>query len=249
MRADVVDAGALHDVLVHHATDRARGDARALIVEEDGLVVALRDGRVVEERGARLGQIPHQRVQRRLAERDDALLAPLALDPHHPLTEVNVVQVELRQLRDAYACAVEHLQDGAVALSEVCLRVRRLDEADGVLDREVVRQLLLQARRGDQFRRVQLDDALAHEELEEGAQRRELPGNRGLLLLRRVQLREPLADGDVVYLAYLNLAARARLRVGGREVFEELGEVNRVVSERVLAHVALVAQVFEELCE
>ena len=45
----------------------------------------------------------------------------------------------------------------------------------------------------------------------------------------------------------VQLAALARARVGGREVFEELAEVDGVVPERVLAHVALVAQVFEEL--
>src|SRR3712207_8359095 len=38
------------DVLVHHAADRAGGDARALVVQEDGRRVALRDWRVVEER-------------------------------------------------------------------------------------------------------------------------------------------------------------------------------------------------------
>src|SRR5919107_180118 len=45
VRADVVDARADFDVLVHHAADRARGDARALVVEEDGLRVPLGGGR------------------------------------------------------------------------------------------------------------------------------------------------------------------------------------------------------------
>ena len=146
MRADVVYARALHDVLVNHAAYRARCDARALVVEEDGLVVALGNGRVVEEGGAHLCQILHQRVKRRLAERDDALLAPLAFDPHHPFTEVNVVKVHLHEFGDAHARAVEHFEYGAVALAEVCRHVRRLYEADGVFDRQMVRQFLLKPR-------------------------------------------------------------------------------------------------------
>ena len=45
----------------------------------------------------------------------------------------------------------------------------------------------------------------------------------------------------------VELAPLARAWVGRGEVFEELAEVDAVVPERVLAHVALVAQVFEEL--
>src|SRR3712207_8422349 len=44
-----VNARADFDVLVHHAPDRARRDARALVVQEDGRRVALGDGRVVEK--------------------------------------------------------------------------------------------------------------------------------------------------------------------------------------------------------
>ena len=64
-----------------------------------------------------------------------------------------------------------------------------------------------------------------------------------------MQLRQPLAYGYVVNVANNHFAARAGARVGGREVFEELTEVNRVVAKRVLTHVALVAQVFEKLCK
>ena len=93
-----------------------------------------------------------------------------------------------------------------------------------------------------------MDHALAHEELEEGAQRREFPRDGGLLLLRRVERGEPLADGDVVYLAHVHLAARAR-GVRRRDVVVELHEVAHVVAQGVLADVALVTQVLEELCQ
>src|SRR5207248_1198491 len=89
----------------------------------------------------------------------------------------------------------------------------RLDEADRVFDGEMVRQLLLKARRGHELRRIHLDDALAQEELKEGAQGRELARDGGLLLLRRVELREPLADRDVIDLLDVELAPRARLRI------------------------------------
>jgi hypothetical protein len=64
-----------------------------------------------------------------------------------------------------------------------------------------------------------------------------------------VERGEPLADRDVIDLAYVELAARSRRGVCGREVFVELAEVDAVVAERVLAGVALVAQVLEELFE
>ncbi len=99
------------------------------------------------------------------------------------------------------------------------------------------------------FAGFDFDRALADEELEEGSQRGELARDRGLLLVLVVQLREPLADRDVVDLFHVRLAPLARQRVGGREVFEELREVDGVVPERVLAHVALVAEVFEKLRE
>ena len=37
MRADVMYASALRDVFINHAANRARGDARALIIKKDRL--------------------------------------------------------------------------------------------------------------------------------------------------------------------------------------------------------------------
>src|SRR5215207_7311704 len=212
----VVYARADFDVLVHHAPDRARRDSRALVVQEDGQRVALGEGRVVEERGAHFGQVSHQRVQRGLAEGHYALLAPLALDANHPPAEVNVLHVQLHQLRDAHARAVEHLQNGAVALPQVRRNVGRLYEAHGVLHGQVGRELLLEPRRRDELRGVRLDDSLAHEELEERPERGEFPRNGALLLLLRVQLRHPLANRYVIYVARVQHAALARARVCGR---------------------------------
>src|ERR1043165_2026355 len=99
-------------------------------------------------------------------------------------------------------------------------------------------KLLFKARRRDELRRVQLKDSLAHEELKEGSESGELSGDRSFLFLRGVQCGEPFADGDVVNLPYINVAAHARLLIGRRDVVQELQEVAHVVGQRVLAHVA-----------
>ena len=51
----------------------------------------------------------------------------------------------------------------------------------------------------------------------------------------------------MVYLLDVNFAARAGLRFGWRKVVIELAEVARVVAQGMLADVALVTQVLEEL--
>src|SRR5205085_292872 len=113
----------------------------------------------------------------------------------------------------------------------------------------MIRQLLLKARRGDQLRRIHLDHTFAQEELKEGAQSGELTRNRGLLFVLGVQLREPLADRDVIDLLDVELAARTSFRIGRREMIVELTEIDPVIAQRMLAHVALVAQMLEELFE
>src|SRR5215213_2512483 len=187
-------------------------------------------------------------MQCRIAERHYALLATLARDLHQLVLKINVRQIQLSQLGDAHARPVKQLKDGAVAFAKVCFRVGSFDKADRVFDGEMVGQLLFQARRGNEFRRIHFDDAFADEELKEGAQRRELARNGGLLLLRRMKAGEPLAYCDVIDLAYINFTARA-LRVGWRKVVVELAEVARVITQRVLADVTLIAQVLEKLSE
>src|SRR5438067_1031032 len=146
------------------------------------------------------------------------------------------------------ARGVEQFKNGAVAFAKVCLCVGRFDKPDRIFDGEMDGESLFEARRGDELRGVQLDDAFAHQELKEGAERSELARNGSLFLLRGVQAGEPLADRDVVNLFDVNFAARVRvLRVCGREVIVELSEVARIVAQGVLADVALVSEVLEEL--
>src|SRR5262249_16078080 len=71
---------------------------------------------------------------------DDALLLPLAENPHTPLAEVRVLHVEPRQLRDAHAGGVQHLQDGPVATIGLLVSERLTEERLALIDREVREQ-------------------------------------------------------------------------------------------------------------
>ena len=97
VRADVVYPGSLLYVLVNHAPDRARGDARALVVQEEGVRFPL-GGRSVLKKVVAHRQITQDGVERRIAERDYALLAPLARYAQELPSEIYVADVQPRQL-------------------------------------------------------------------------------------------------------------------------------------------------------
>src|SRR6516162_4509692 len=62
-----------------------------------------------------------------------------------------------------------------------------------------------------------------------------------------MQLRQPLANRDVIDLFQRRLISLSGLRISQRQVVQELLQVGRVIAQRVRADVALVAQVFQEL--
>src|SRR6266853_869238 len=61
--------------------------------------------------------------------------------------------------------------------------------------------------------------------------------------------REPLANRQVIDLPDVRLVSFSLVRVCGRQIIKELQEVAFVIAQGVRAHVALVAQVVEELSE
>ncbi len=133
VRADIVHPGADANVFLHHPANRACCNSRALVVEKYSLWLALGHPRVVEKSitGA---QIDLQRFARRIAERNDAFLTPFAGHANQFVLEVHVGQIHFRKFRDAHTRRVHQFQDGSIALAQVRVRVRRLDELDGFLN-------------------------------------------------------------------------------------------------------------------
>ena len=69
-----VNVGAEFDIFINHSPDRARRDARALIIEKNRLVVAFGGRAIIQKYRTRFIEIIHQGLQRRFAERQNALL-------------------------------------------------------------------------------------------------------------------------------------------------------------------------------
>src|SRR5439155_27137812 len=90
-------------------------------------------------------------------------------------------------------------------------------------------------------------DAFTYEKLKEVAQRGELSVDRGLLLFVGMKSREPLANGQMVDLSDVRLFTLSVVWTRGRQVVEELSQVALIIAQGMRAHVALVAQVVEEL--
>ena len=150
-----------------HAAVRQAAGAR---VQEDDLGVPRggREGRPLLQPGAesRGGW---------LAERHDALLAPLSDRAHLPGGEVHVLEAQADELRDAQSRRVEELEERAVARAERPLAPLRLDDRPGLGDGERPGQRLLVPGRPHRLRRVRRHAPLALEEREERPERREVP--------------------------------------------------------------------------
>src|SRR5437764_296774 len=104
--ADVVYACALGYVFVNHAPHTARGDARALIIQDKRGRIAFCERRVLKK-GVAHRKVLHKGVKRWVAEWNNALLATFARDANQLVLEINVAQVQLRQLGNAHARRVK----------------------------------------------------------------------------------------------------------------------------------------------
>src|SRR5690349_6881257 len=127
-------------------------------------------------------------------KRDDAFLLTLTENARGSLPQVDVRDVDPDQFADAYPRRVKEFQYRPVASAQRRVSIRRFDETNGVLRREMIRQLPFDLRRRDHLRRVRLDLSLAYEELKKRPQGSELPRDRGLLLSRQVQACHPLTN-------------------------------------------------------
>ena len=81
------------------------------------------------EGGTDVAQVAHERTPRGSADRNEALFRALPEHQTDLLVEVERVEPDPHQLRDAYAGRVEKLQDGAVSPVQVVGGIRRVEQA------------------------------------------------------------------------------------------------------------------------
>ena len=122
-------------------------------------------------------QVAPERLDRLRAQRDDALLAPLPEHPHATLPEVDILQVQSGQLRDADPARVEDLQDGPIAPTRLVIAEPLAEEGIALIDREMGRQPPGEARRAHLAGRIRPRELPPDQEPEEAPQRGQAPGD------------------------------------------------------------------------
>src|SRR4051794_35902003 len=121
MHAPLLEAGLLGELAEDEEDARAGERAATRIEEELGTRLAL-------EMRAAVCEVAAQRLDRRAADRDDALLVPLADAADEAMLEVDRVLVQARRLAHAQAAAVEQLDERAVAYRERRRSHRRVED-------------------------------------------------------------------------------------------------------------------------
>jgi hypothetical protein len=184
-------------------------------------------------------QVRAERVDRLRAERHDALLLPLAEDPHAPLAKVDVLEIQPRQLGHADAARVERLQDRPVAPAGLVVDETLAEERLALIDREVGGQPAGEARGPDLAGRIHAEAPAPDQEAEEAPERRQAPRDRRARQPAGVEIREIAAE-------------HARIRVHQRaeppaiEERDTVQEVRPVAAHGVLRGPTLRDQVPEE---
>ncbi len=115
------------------------------------------------EAGALLVDVYLYFFKRRVAHWHEALFVALAGDHEKAVVEVDARQLEVAQLADAQAAAVEGFDYGAVAAAGGRLEVDGVDHVVDVVDAEHLGQVAAKARRVEQQGGIVVDDALGLE--------------------------------------------------------------------------------------
>jgi len=84
--------GAFFDVLINHSADRTSRDARALIIEKNGLIFSLIRRSVVEKIVSHR-EPANERLQSQIVKRHDSLLAAFAGDADELALKINIFDI------------------------------------------------------------------------------------------------------------------------------------------------------------
>jgi hypothetical protein len=110
MRVEMVEIRRVADGAIELTADGPIAEAAAALVDEQRFTLV---SDTSTPPGA-IGKIGLEGLCRRPAERDEALFAPFASYPNHPLTELYIAEVEGHEFADAETCGVKQLHRRAV---------------------------------------------------------------------------------------------------------------------------------------
>ena len=175
-------------------------------------------------------------VHRPGAERHDAFFVPFAVTGAEAFGEMDIGDLQRRNLRSPAAGGVEQLEEGLVPLARRRPAVGAGEEAIDLLGRHGTGHSVVAARGGEELGRALLNGPFELEEGKEDPQGRRLPGHArpGQPLLREIA--EVVAE----------IADRDRSGVSPSEPNAEVAEIAGVSLERVVGEAALVAHVGQE---
>ena len=153
------------------------GEPFAARVQEEGALLNI----VAKQRRSAFVQIDPHHVDRFGQERHHTLLVAFPHTTQLAGLQVEIVERDLGHLADAHAGGVEHLQQRHIAqrLRRRAVLQRLRDQAGHFLRGQRVRELLLDLRRVELFRRVVVDHVGAQQEMAERFHRRHLARDRG----------------------------------------------------------------------
>jgi hypothetical protein len=264
VRADRRIEPDLTEIFIEFATDRTRGDAPAVLVEEEHVLVW-----GVLPRGGKLGilidleDVLVDCFECVGAQRDESFFASLATHEECLVVLVEILHVQIDELGDPYTRGEERLEHGAVATAQhVVLRGCREELLD-LVERDNLGEALGLLGRADEDHGVCLGVLVLVGPLVEGSEGRDLAchGGGGVLLIVEVGEETPdgvgigLADkgGDGAWRRGLvaleqveGLLLNGLIDDGAQlvgEVLDKLAQIGAVALGGVRAEVSLVGQV------
>ncbi len=113
----------------------------ATLIEKDGIRVVTASPTLRLHGAASAGGHPLVQCDRRVsADRDDALLAPLAQHPGETIVQVDVTEREPDEFGDSHASAVKRLENRPIPASNRTIAHDHLDERRDLVERERLRK-------------------------------------------------------------------------------------------------------------
>src|SRR5829696_298340 len=251
VRAHAVREAGRHGVAADDLVEALTSQLAAAEVNEQ-----MRLGRALDERGAAALEVHAERPERRLADRDQALLRALAASAQNALLDVHVHQLQADRLGGAQSARVHQLEQRPIAerrrLGAARLRQQLLDLAA----REDVRQLPRAPRRAESRGGIRVEQPVAPQVPVERAQAGALAvdggGRSGRSRGGAPGGRARVAHGTALSqrlekIGYVTGLRVQRRQIALREEAAELQEVRSIRIERVTGEASLELQICKEV--
>ncbi len=192
VRVEMVEVCRVEDGTVELAADGSVAEAAPSLVDEEWVALV---GEPSAPAGA-IGKIGLDGPCCRPAERHEALLASFAAHPDHPLTELDITEIESHEFTDAKPCGVKKLHRSAVTAPGGAVRKSLQKFLDCVAVGDLRCSLDIVGM-GHGICRARLEGALGYQEAKKGAESGKCACDGSRLETARVEVSEvgPNRDG------------------------------------------------------